>query len=88
MTTKEELIEITANDGTVTNCELFDMVEFNGKYYALLVEENHADDEEPELMILRYREVGEDVYFEQITDNEEFKEISEYVESLPGSQEE
>jgi len=87
MTVKDEIIEITSNDGKVTKCELFDMVEFNGKFYALLVEENHADDDEPELMIMRYREVGNDVFFEEITDEEEFKEVSELVESLPNSQE-
>ena len=38
-------------------------------------------------MIMRYREVGNDVFFEEITDEEEFKEVSELVESLPNSQE-
>lgn len=87
MTTKDEIIEITANDGKVTKCELFDMVEFNGKLYSLLVEEGHSEDAEPELIIMKYREIGEDVYFEQITDQTEFKDVSEYVESLPGSEE-
>ena len=87
MATKDEIIEITADDGTVTKCELFDMVEFNGKLYSLFVEEGHTEDNEPELMIMRYREIGEDVYFEQITDADEFKDVSEYVESLPGSEE-
>ena len=88
MVTKDELIEIMTDDGKITNCELFDMVTLNGKFYALLVEEGHSDDEEPELMIFRYREVGDDVYFENITNEEEFKEVSEFVESLPNSQDE
>ena len=85
MANKDELIEITNNEGKKTNCELFDMVEYRGKYYALLVEENHADDPEPEVMIYRYRELGDDVYFEQVTNASEFKDVAEYVESLAGS---
>ena len=51
MATKDEIIEVTTNEGNVLNCELFDMVEYNNRYYALLVEEGHAEDDEPELMI-------------------------------------
>lgn len=87
MTKKDEIIEITASDGSISKCELFDMVELNNKYYALLVEENHAEDDEPELIIMRYREVGDDVFFEEITDENEFQEISQLVENLPNSQE-
>ena len=86
MATKDELIQITTDDGKTINCELFDMVEYGNKYYALLVDEKQADADEPELMIYRYREVGDNVFFEPITDQEEFKEVSEYVESLPGSE--
>ena len=85
MATKDELIEITTHEGNKINCELFDMVEYQNRYYALLVEENHAEDPEPDLMIYRYRELGDDVYFEQITDATEFKDVAEYVESLAGS---
>ena len=88
MAKQDEIIEITAEDGTVTKCELFDMIEFNNKYYALLVEESHIDDDEPEIFIFRYRDLGEDVMFEQITDEEEFNEVSQFVESLPNSEEE
>ena len=87
MATKDELIEIITDEGETINCELFDMVEFQSRYYALLVEENHAEDPEPELMIYRYREVGDEVYFEQITDADEFKDVAEYVESIAGSEE-
>lgn len=88
MTTKDDIIEIKTNEGNTINCELFDMIEYSGKYYALLVEEGHAEDAEPELMIYRYREIGDDVVFDVISNAEEFKEVSEYVENLPGSSEE
>ena len=48
MATKDEIIEVTTNEGATLNCELFDMVEYNNRYYALLVEEGHAEDDEPE----------------------------------------
>lgn len=88
MTTKDEIIEIMTNEGKIIPCELFDMVEHKNKYYALLVEQGHAEDEEPELMIYRYREVGDDVFFEIISDKNEFEEISKYIENLPQLSEE
>ena len=87
MAIKDEIIEVTTNEGATLNCELFDMVEYNNRYYALLVEEGHAEDDEPELMIYRYREIGDDVYFEQISNAAEFKEVSQYVENLPSMEE-
>ncbi len=35
---EENIIEITDDDGTVIKCELYDIIEFEGKQYALLVE--------------------------------------------------
>lgn len=87
MAIKDEIIEVTTNEGATLNCELFDMVEYNNRYYALLVEEGHAEDDEPELMIYRYREIGDDVYFEQISNAVEFNEVSQYVENLPSMEE-
>lgn len=87
MAIKDEIIEVTTNEGATLNCELFDMVEYNKRYYALLVEEGHAEDDEPELMIYRYREIGDDVYFEQISNAAEFNEVSQYVENLPSMEE-
>ena len=41
----ENLIEITDDDGTVIKCELYDIIEFEDKQYALLVEVNDEDEE-------------------------------------------
>ena len=87
MAIKDEIIEVTTNEGATLNCELFDMVEYNNRYYALLVEEGHAEDDEPELMIYRYREIGDVVYFEQISNAAEFNEVSQYVENLHSMEE-
>ncbi len=79
---ENNIIEITDEDGNVIKCELFDMVEFKDEYYALLVEEGHSEDDEPEVILMHYKEDGEDVYFESIEDEEEFNAVSEYIQSL------
>jgi hypothetical protein len=78
---EENIIEITDDDGTVIKCELYDIVEFEDKQYALLVEAN-TDEEEPEVVLMRYTEEGEEVFFETIEDDEEFEKVQEYIESL------
>ncbi len=77
----DNIIEITDDDGTVIKCELYDIIEFEGKQYALLTESESAD-EEPELVLMRYTEEGEESYFETIDDDDEFEKVSEYIESL------
>lgn len=78
---EENIIEITDDDGTVIKCELYDIVEFEGKQYALLVEAG-TEDEEPEVVLMRYTEEGEEVFFETIDDDEEFEKVQEYIENL------
>ena len=82
MANNDELIEITGYDNKVTKYELFDMILLNSKYYALLVEAGKGDVDEPEIVPVRYREVGESVYFDLITNQEEFDEVSEHIKSL------
>lgn len=80
--TEEEnnIIEITDEDGKVIQCELYDIIEFEGQQYALLVE---ADaDEDAELVLMRYTEEDGESYFETIEDDEEFDKVSAYVETL------
>ncbi len=78
---EENIIEITDEDGDVIKCELYDIVEFEGKQYALLLEAD-SDEEEPEVVLMRYTEEGEDVYFETIDDDDEFNKVQDYIESL------
>lgn len=78
----ENLIEIIDDDGTVIKCELYDIIEFENNQYALLVEADSEEDEEPEIVLMRYTEEGEESYFETIDDDEEFKRVSEYIENL------
>ena len=79
----ENLIEITDDDGTVIKCELYDIIVFEDKQYALLVEVNDEDEEiDPEVVLMRYVEEGEESYFETIDDDDEFERVSDYIESL------
>ena len=78
---EENIIEITDEDGEVIKCELYDIIEFEGRQYALLLEADN-EDEEPEVVLMRYTEEGEDVFFETIDDDEEFDKVQEYIESM------
>lgn len=78
---EENIIEITDDDGTVIKCELYDIIEFEGKQYALLVEAG-TEEEEPEVVLMRYTEEGEEVFFETIDDDKEFEKVQEYIENL------
>lgn len=77
----DNTIEIIDDDGTTIKCELYDVVEFDGKQYAVLAEKD-SEDEEPELVLMRYTEEGEESYFETIDDDDEFERVSEYIENL------
>ncbi len=77
----DNTIEIIDDDGTTIKCELYDIVEFDGKQYAVLAEKD-SEEEEPELVLMRYTEEGEESYFETIDDDDEFERVSEYIENL------
>lgn len=83
MAEENDIIEITDEDGNVIKCELYDIVEVEGKQYAVLAEEG-ADDEETELVLMRMVENGDsdEVFFETIDDDDEFEKVQEYIESL------
>lgn len=86
--TEEEnnIIEVTDDDGTVIQCELYDIIEFEEKQYAILVEvDSKEEGEEPELVLMRIIENADsdEVFFETIEDDEEFEKVQAYIESLP-----
>ncbi len=78
---ENNIIEVIDDDGTVIKCELYDIIEFEGNQYALLVEAE-SDEEEPEVVLMRYTEEGEESFFETIDNDEEFEKVSAYIESL------
>jgi len=89
MTKEEEkqIIETIDENGEVVNFELFDIVEFEEKEYALLLPSDSEDDND-EVVLMRLIKEGEDYLFEAIDSDEEFNKVSEYIENLADMDEE
>lgn len=83
MTNEEQnFVELCDEEGVVTKCEVYDVIDFEEKTYALLLPIEENSEEEPELILLEYIEEGEEGFFQNIDDDEEFERVSEYYESL------
>ena len=83
MTNEEQnFVELCDEDGVVTKCEVYDVVDFEEKTYALLLPLDEENEEDPELILLEYVEEGEEGYFQNIDDEDEFNRVCEYIESL------
>ena len=83
MTNEEQnFVELCDEEGVVTKCEVYDVIDFEEKTYALLLPIEENSEEEPELILLEYIEEGEEGFFQNIEDEEEFERVSEYYESL------
>lgn len=88
MTEEQNFVEICDEEGNVTKCEVYDIVDFEGKTYAMLLPMDEETEEDPELIVLEYIEEGEECFFQNIDDEEEFDRVCEYIESLADSVEE
>lgn len=75
------LVELADEDGNVTQCEIYDVVDFEEKTYVMLLPVG-SDEEEPELIVMEYIEEGDEGFFQNIDDEEEFDRVCEYIESL------
>ena len=87
MSKEEEsnIVSLTGDDGNEIKCEVFDIIEFENKTYALLIPQDDIgeDDESQEkLIVLEYVEEGDDCYFQNIEDDEEFDRVCEFVDTL------
>ena len=83
MTEQEQnFVEIVDEEGNVTKCEVYDVIDFEDKTYAMLLPIDEEDSDEPELIVLEYIEEGDEVYFQNIDDEDEFNRVCEYIESL------
>lgn len=78
---EKQIIETVDDEGNVVNFELFDIIQFEKKEYALLLPADSNDDND-EVVLMRLTKDGEDYLFEAIEDDEEFNKVSEYVENL------
>lgn len=77
----KQIIETVDEEGNVVNFELFDIVEFEEKEYALLLPAESGNDDD-EVVLMRLTKDGEDYLFEAIESDEEFDKVSEYIENL------
>ena len=76
------LVELSDEEGNVTSCEIYDIIEFEGKTYAMLLPVENESEEDPELIVLEYIEEGEEGSFVSIEDEDEFNKVCDYIESL------
>ena len=81
MTEENQLIELVSEDGNTINCEVFDLIEFEGKTYALLVQAD-VEEQDEEYILLEYIEEGDECTFASIEDEDEFNRVWDYIESL------
>lgn len=79
---KTDIIETVDEEGNPISFKLFDVIEYEGKEYAMLLPLEDADEEDPELVLMRLVTDGEDYAFETIDDEDEFEAVSEYIESF------
>ena len=82
------LVELSDEEGNVTSCEIYDIVEFEGKTYAMLLPVEESGSEDPELIVLEYVEEDEEGTFVSIEDEDEFNRVCDYIESLADDVEE
>lgn len=78
---EKQLIETVDERGNTVKFELFDIVEFESKEYALLWPEEREEDDD-EVVLMRLLKEGEDYIFEAIDDDSEFEKVSQYIENL------
>lgn len=79
-TVKDNIIETVDEDGKPIKFELINMIDFEGKDYALLMP--YGEDKSEELILMEIIKDGEDYSFALIEDDDEFERVSDYIESL------
>ncbi len=86
---EQNYVDIVWEDGTVVKCEIYDVIDFEGKTYALLFPlESDEEDEDSEVVVMEYVEDGEDEgYFQNIENEEEFNRVCDYIQSLEEEEE-
>lgn len=84
---ESNLVELADEDGNVTQCEIYDVVDFEGKTYVMLLPQEEGE-EDPEIIVMEYVEEGEEGFFQNIDDEDEFDRVCEYIESLADEVEE
>lgn len=77
-----QYVEVLWEDGTVIKCEIYDVIDFEEKTYALLIPLGEEDDD-TEVIVMEYVEDDEDnAHFQTIEDEAEFNRVCDYVKSI------
>ena len=86
---KDNLVEIIDEEGNKTPVEVLDIITVDDVEYALLMPpetEKHEHDCdcgcEDEVIVMRVKRDGEEFYFEEIEDDDEFQKVAAYVEQI------
>ncbi len=81
---EQQFVDILWEDGSTVKCEVYDVIDFENKTYALLLPlEDEDNDEDTELIVMEYVEEDEDnAHFQTIEDEDEFNRVCEYINSL------
>lgn len=77
---ENKIVETIDEEGNPVKFELYNIIEFEDKYYALLRPLESEDTED--LVLMEIVADGEEYSFETIEDDDEFERVSEYIESL------
>ena len=51
---EQNFVEIVDENGEVTKCEIYDVIDFENKTYALLLPMSEEDEEETEVIVMEY----------------------------------
>lgn len=86
MAEEQNYVEICDEEGNVTKCEVYDVVDFEEKTYALLLPLDEENEDE-ELIVMEYIEEGDESYFQNIEDEDEFNRVCEYIQALEEEEE-
>ena len=79
---EQQYVEVLWEDGSVIKCEIYDVIDFENKTYALLIPLGE-DDDDTEVVIMEYLETDENNgYFQTIDDEAEYNRVCEYVQSM------
>lgn len=74
-------IELTGEDGSVQNCRMLDVVQFENKEYAVMLTQN-----EDAVVIMLLVETDKGTVFRTIQDDKEFGRVSAFVQALAQAQ--
>lgn len=88
--TDEAIITLEGEDGTSYNCQILDIIEFEGQEYGILLklkaDDKPSDDasgeEEESLVIMRLIQRDDQSIFRTIESDDEFEKVVAYVEEL------